>query len=219
MWTEVLTKLDQLKAYDSRHQVFGAKNHRYERNELLSAEKIRQAASNLGVELPIELVEFYKTIGNGIVGPCYGLLPIEKLRTYQADQVYPGAAYFKALAKKHKDGHVYPNGSWELDQDELKGLLVIIPEGSGHEICLATKGTRRGQVVYVSTNGMVHDSIFNLIDLYHNWLDRELEIFDFMLDLLDKQLKEEEIIQKVRTKYQVYNEKERLLGLITYRQD
>ena len=67
MWEEIKLKLEKLKNLDSDFVLFGADKHKYHSNPVASENQIQQIETILKVSLPIELREFYKNVGNGLL--------------------------------------------------------------------------------------------------------------------------------------------------------
>ena len=171
MWAEVLEKLERLKAIDKQCQAFGARTHRYILWPCLRPEEIEGVEQQLGVGIPEHLRLFYLEAGNGGAGPNYGLLPAAKLRSYRADQPYPGIEKFRQAAEHTGEGY------FEAPKEVLAGLLVVIDQGCGHESCLVTTGPLAGNVVHVSNEGFVDETNQTLRDHFEQWLDREINLF------------------------------------------
>jgi len=178
MWAEVLEKLERLKAIDKQCQAFGARTHRYILWPCLRPEEIEGVEQQLGVKLPESLRMFYLEAGNGAAGPNYGLLPAAKLRSYRADQQYPGIEKIRQAAEHTSESY------FEAPKEVLAGLLVVIDEGCGHESCLVTTGPLAGNVVHVSNEGFVEETDQTLRDHFEQWLDRELNLFGSVESLM-----------------------------------
>ncbi len=112
MWDEVLRKLAILKAYDPRFSTFGAENHRYVFKPPDPPEKVLEMENKLGVTFPPELRTFYLEVGNGNVGPDYGMYGIENLEGYRPDKAWMGCEWYDAQ-----------EGDYE---ETMTGLLVLM---------------------------------------------------------------------------------------------
>jgi hypothetical protein len=203
MWDEVKNKIQQLQAVDQTCQLFGAAYHRYRLNPAVDRDQITDVASRLNVSLPEALKHFYTSLGNGIAGPYYGLFPIERLRGYQPDRPFQGVEHFKSIAAA--EGELSENGYFEVFHEDLQGLIPVISEGCGHEVCLISSGEKIGQVVSVSCDGYLRDTGQTLGDLYHTWLDESLLVFQAVKQLLDTSLSMQEIDRQIREKFKRYS--------------
>jgi len=111
MWENLFEKLQGLVDLDKQRQVFGAEHHYYSLAFEVPEEFIADVERRLGVSLPPELREFYLYCGNGLVGPYYGLRPIEEIQGYRAREPYRDAATLRAQALKRDEPGIRKNTS------------------------------------------------------------------------------------------------------------
>lgn len=194
MWSEIKKDILILSGMDKERQLFGAESHSYSFGSLLTEEQISIVEDKLDVELPEELKAFYMHLGNGGAGPHYGLVKLENLTGYKPNKPYPGIEYFRRVAER--EGDLSDDGYFEILHEEIQGLISVIPEGCGHEICLATSGENVGKVVYVSCDGHIHESNNSLSDLYSNWLRDSISAFQKVESLINSEVSMEEIYQQ-----------------------
>lgn len=199
-WTAIQNKIDRLRALDRTCQVFGADAHEYRLHPTASAADIEAAETRLGTSLPKALRTFYTTLGNGVAGPKYGLLPLEKVRAYRPDQPYPGVDYFKTVAEQEHRG-VDEEGYFEIPYDALQGLLCVIREGCGHKLCLVSSGEDAGTLVHVSVDGFVHEESYGLRALYEQWLNRNIAALERVDALLDTTLSLDDIDETLKQEF------------------
>jgi len=202
MWQEVLEKIRRLKALDQQCQAFGAENHRYRLLPCASNAEIEEVEDRLGTVIPYALRAFYRDIGDGIVGPDYGLVPVAELGGYSPDKPYTEVGVLRAMAKEG-----YSSDSeedyFEVDHKILTGLISIIDQGCGHEVCLITAQPKAGSVVYVSVDGYVVETDKTLIDRYHQWLDREIEQFETVKALMETEASFQQIQSEIAAQFQM----------------
>jgi hypothetical protein len=222
MWSEILAKLHRLRVVDRQFQAFGAETHRYSLRPRLSEQDLVATERRLGVRLPADLRHFYAEVGDGGAGPEYGLRPAAKLTAYRPAEPYPGAAHYRRLAA---GGPVPPDdgGYFEIPHSELTGLVAVIDQGCGHETCVVVTGSadpaggsaaaRLGTVVDVSCDGFIADTGKTLPDLYDEWLDRELELFDAVLGLMRSGKTLDQIHGEMLARYDVYDADSRIVSL------
>src|SRR5690242_2351707 len=74
----VLRLLGELDRRDRRRRVFGAASHQYKLNPPLPVSVIAAFEERHGVSLPEDYRRFVTEVGNGGVGPYYGVLPFGK---------------------------------------------------------------------------------------------------------------------------------------------
>ncbi|MDQ3800087.1 MAG: SMI1/KNR4 family protein [Acidobacteriota bacterium] len=194
MWENCLEKLERLKNLDKQFQVFGAEEHQYILNSPLPDEVIDEIAEEIEIPLPLELKRFYAEVGNGIAGPDYGLIDIYGLRGIRAN-----APYVDVEALKRKLGRKY------LDEGNLSGLVSVVAQGCGHEICLITSGEKVGKVVYVSGDGYVSETDQNLVEYYEKWLDNQLDKFEAVEALMRAGRSYQEIDEEISEKFASYD--------------
>ena len=212
MWEDVFTKLQRLLNLDNQLQVFGAENHRYYLADQVSEEALAFAEMRLRVVLPNELRDFYFNWGNGEVGPHYGLRPIEMVTGYRAAEAYTDAARLRARAIEQ--GEATESDKYvAVERGQLTGLIAIIDEGCGHELCLVTNGPRIGEVVDVSEDGYIHETGRTLIQTYEQWVERELGKFEMVRDLMDSAASLEEINEAVREKFESYDAEDIIVSI------
>lgn len=203
MWEDTIAKLNRLAGLDKQRQVFGADHHFYSLDYEVPEEEIADVERRLGVSLPAELREFYLDWGNGVVGPHYGLRPIEEIESYRAREPYRDAARLRALALEQGRAHE-SDDYFEIEREHLTGLITVIDEGCGHELCLVTNGPRAGEVVNVSADGYVHETSRTLLQTYEQWVDRELGKFELVQRLMSNGSSLEEITSALSEKFDTF---------------
>ena len=72
----ILMQLKALRRGDPSFKLFGANEHRYQLNPVLSESEIRQFEASHSVALPKEYRTFLLKCGNGGAGPYYGVFPL-----------------------------------------------------------------------------------------------------------------------------------------------
>jgi hypothetical protein len=212
MWEDLFERLQGLVDLDKQRQVFGAEHHYYSLAFEVPEEFIADVEGRLGVSLPPELREFYLYCGNGLVGPYYGLRPIEEIQGYRASQPYTDAATLRAQALKAgraRDSEEY----FTVERSDLTGLVAIIDEGCGHEICLVTNGPRAGEVVNVSAEGYVYETNRTLIQTYEQWVDRELGKFELVKSLMTSGASLDEINREVNEKFKSHDAEDIIVSI------
>jgi hypothetical protein len=212
MWDDVVSKLKRLKAIDCQCQAFGAETHRYLLRPGLSANAIDPVERRLGVELPRALRDFYTEVGDGVAGPYYGLKPAAELSGYRPAEEYPGIEVFKQAATAEG---IPPDdqGYFEMSHEALGGLLSIIEEGCGHEVCLIASGPRNGNIVYVSADGYVVETETTLVHIYAEWLDREIDRFEAVRSLMSAGKSFEQIQNEMIARFREYNAGDRIASI------
>ncbi|HEY0429912.1 MAG TPA: SMI1/KNR4 family protein [Pyrinomonadaceae bacterium] len=168
MWENCREKLERLKNLDRQCQAFGAEEHRYIVNSRLPDELISDFEEHRYFKIPLELRRFYMEVGNGIAGPGYGLSDIFQLGGFR-----PHMPYEDVENLKQRDGV-------DFDISRLTGVIPIVPEGCGHQVCLIASGEKAGKIIYVSEDGYAQETSKNFAEYYTDWLDGELEKFELV---------------------------------------
>lgn len=197
MWDEVLEKLARLREMDSQCQAFGAEWHRYALRPRLSPSALGQVERRLRAPLPESLRTFYSEVGNGVAGPHYGLRPAHALRSYRAREPYPGAGGFWRPVTESEG----PGGKTrrvQVSRREWVGILALVDGGCGSEIGLVASGPEPGAVVYLHPEDGLVETERTLVDVYHEWLDRELASFAAVESLMRAGATFEEIQERMR---------------------
>lgn len=212
MWNGIVDKLRRLKATDRQCQVFGAGTHRYFLRPCLSAKDTDAAERRLGIVLPFALRTFYAGVGNGVAGPYYGLKPAAQLRGYRPAENYPGIEEYRQVAAA---AGMPPDerGYFEMSHEAMAGLLSVIEQGCGQEVCLIATGANTGNVVYVSAEGYVAETKMTLIDIYAEWLDGEIERFEAVRALMADGKSFKQIESEMITRFQQYNAGDRIASI------
>lgn len=77
---QIKNKLEQLRQLDQELTLFGASTHNYLLHPTLTREEVAHFETIHNVDLPKEYVLFLTTMGNGGVGPHYGIQALEDSR-------------------------------------------------------------------------------------------------------------------------------------------
>src|SRR5262249_54992601 len=178
----------------------------------LSANAIDAIERQLGTALPAALRTFYAEVGDGVAGPGYGLEPAAELGEYRAAEDYPGIEMFRRIAAA-EGMPADERGYFEMSHEALAGLLSIIHEGCGHEICLIATGPNTGNVVYVSADGHVVETQKTLIDIYAKWLDGEIERFETVRALMQDNKSFEQIKDEMIARFHDYRAGDRIASI------
>ena len=213
MWNTILEKLNCLKGIDRQFQAFGASTHRYVLYPVASLKAVEATELELGARLPETLRSFYLNVGDGVAGPNYGLNRLGLLKSYRPAEAYPGVATLRQLAKDEGYALDEESAYFELSHDALSGLVAIIEEGCGHRTCLVTTGDSTGNVIYVSADGCVSETRKTMLDVYDEWLNRELERFEAVSRLMLAGYTYEQIDREMVTSYQDHSAGDRIVSI------
>lgn len=190
-------QLEKLRSLDKTCELFGASRHEYQPNEKLTEDEIQSFENRFSIHLPEEYRAWLLQIGNGGVGPYYGLERLED-------------SLFADLDRRTKGGFVNPSipfpleDAWnmEFDGDENSeaeyeafeneyfsekwdsGLLRICNFGCGVSMNLIVNGKEKGNIWVddrCNDQGIYPDVYFgqtgrtSFLDWYLMWLESSLK--------------------------------------------
>jgi hypothetical protein len=195
-------QLAELAAADRERRVPGAYTHRYRLNPPVETAVLTRAESAIGASLPAEYREFVASVGDGGVGPYYGVLPLatalDRLESVlgsllplgrdcplSADVDFSELAgrpdnWNEHLARLESDPG-YKARFHDLteaynSEPWLDGRLPIADYGCGDWFFLVVRGRRRGTVWADCTdngNGLYCLEV-DFLSFYQRWLDDAL---------------------------------------------
>lgn len=152
---EIAAKLNELVDKDVELKTFGARSHRYQINPPLPLSELRAFEQQFGVTLPQDYADFLTQLGNGGMGPHYGLLPLaeavdheHRSREFLATP-FPLTEYFNP----------YDADDETADDDcfrdqQICGSIALSHHGCGYFDRLVITGPQAGKVW---TGGRVSD--------------------------------------------------------------
>ena len=188
MWGDIVNRVKELDSIDANNVVFGATHHNYNAAPPLTQARLNEYELKLKCDLPEQLRSYYLNVGNGGVGPDYGIYPIEKIIPYKPECEWQGVDYYREA-----DG----------DYDEIaSGMLCIMDRYYAHEGCIVTSATDAGKLIEFSPNeGWLFVGANDLISLFTSWLDNELESFNLLKRILCKTNRIEDLLEELNTLY------------------
>lgn len=187
-------KLKELKAIDKKLNIFGAKCHKYKLSRTIRLDKLKKIEEKYGVYLPDEYVAFITFLGNGVVGPNYGISSIENLLQPIYDEIEDGIfiditkpSYFSSkeklkdfreINKKIEDDDERDNHSYKI----LNGTIRISLGGCSISYYMIINGFNTGKILVVNEDCIEcgfydsnYDRLIGFLDWYEEWLDTSIE--------------------------------------------
>ena len=183
-------KLKAAKAQDV--WPFGAEQHCFRLDPVLTTAQVADFESRWGVRLPAEYREFVTTVGNGGAGPAYGLFRLEEAISYRGADLpadfllspFPFQTAYNPYEDpklseywgRSRKGEVTKEEYEARKRREVTGTLVLCHEGCGYLHLLVVSGAARGQMwldATVSDGGYVPLEV-GFLDWYERWLDSSL---------------------------------------------
>lgn len=195
------TKIVKLKTLDTNKNLFGAESHNYEFQPPLSEATISQFEKSHQIILPPAYRVFLQQIGNGGIGPYYGLESLE-------DGVFASLDYKEEKYGLQNLSEPFPHtDEWNLPgdvnnmseeayqiweeacfhDDIANGLLRIANFGCGVSINLVVNGVAYGEIWVddrCNSNGIYPDFYFgnesrlDFLAWYELWLDKSIKEFE-----------------------------------------
>ncbi|MDM1377859.1 SMI1/KNR4 family protein [Myroides marinus] len=147
MYTEqikrIKDKISQLEDLDQDLEVFGADTHEYTLNPVLDEKEVSKFEQEHKVTLPKDYVAFITQIGNGGVGPFYGLQTLAEASINEEEMLVMGNSTSVLLQKSFphttawnpleqlgalddKIADAYDKGDEELEEELYEERLEII---------------------------------------------------------------------------------------------
>lgn len=197
----ISNKIKELKRKDSRYEIFGSGNHRYALYKPISLQEIRRFEAKHNITLPSGYVNFLTLIGDGGVGPHYGLEPLENALYRDPDYLSqelldpskpflytePWNMKFDAVRDDNciADAEMERYAQFEesyFAKERMNGTISICNFGCGVNIVLVVNGAEYGNVWMDdrSSDYGIHpyyntnDGRLNFLDWYEKWLDSSL---------------------------------------------
>jgi len=185
---------------DKNYILFGSEKHQYKINPAISLDKIRQFEVTHKVTLPKDYVEFLTKIGNGGVGPFYGLEPIQNSLYDDLDYKLPDSLLNPSKPFLHtepwnlefqtsidesenEEGYEKERVIFEekyFDKEQMNGVLAICNFGCAVSLNLVVNGQEYGNIwtddrgsdngIYPSYELGNKDRI-SFLNWYELWLD------------------------------------------------
>jgi hypothetical protein len=170
-------KIGELTSRDTQMDTFGASTyghgHHYRTNDMLTVDDLANFEREFNIKLPQDYASFLTRIGNGGVGPYYGLYslndavtddPGHKCRNFLATP-FPLTEFFNPF-----DDDDDATDDDLFDDQYICGSIVLAHQGCGYYDRLVITGPQAGQVW---SDGRVSDQgIAPLGCDFYTWYDR-----------------------------------------------
>ncbi|RYZ18811.1 MAG: SMI1/KNR4 family protein, partial [Chitinophagaceae bacterium] len=161
----IKTNLKELKRLDKGFTLFGSSKHQYRLNPTVSLETIQRFEQFYRVELPSEYVHFLTKLGNGGVGPFYGLEPFENVVFDDLDYKRPDSLLNPSKPFLHSEAwnmefqptvdeddeeeYEKQRQSFEevyYDKEQMNGTIAICNYGCAISLNLVVNGEEYGNI-------------------------------------------------------------------------
>lgn len=191
MWQDVLEKIQRLKSLDKNLVVFGADIHKYQLRPTISIAELEIEESRLGTTLPEELRNFYLEVGNGGVGPDYGLYAVEQLESVRAEEPWPGIDAIDAE---------------DCSTDSLSGVIALMDRYYDYRSYVVCNGADTGRIIAFEEAQFSYEEAGSLHEVYCAWLTKELSMLDACVAALRATTDIAEIAQAQRAAREIHPE-------------
>jgi SMI1 / KNR4 family (SUKH-1) len=149
---ELKHKLSRLVTLDKSFEVFGSESHQYKLNPCLNEVEVSDLEAKYKVTLPNEFREFLLKVGNGGVGPGYGLIGIDtielsKVELFRLDLLclpFPLTEEWNDLDLLQNSNGNSPDAYY--DAKLVQGSLLVAEYGCGIEARLVITGEQSGKI-------------------------------------------------------------------------
>ncbi|MGI1679207.1 MAG: SMI1/KNR4 family protein [Cellvibrionaceae bacterium] len=188
--------LSKLEALDKKCNLFGSSSHNYRLNDPLSDSVISAFEEKNSITLPEEYRSYIAEIGNGGVGPYYGLQTLENSLFSDLDYKRPGELvkpsepfpftepWNMEFSGEEQDEAAYEKYEKEYFSEKWEtGILRICNYGCGITLNLVVNGHEKGNI-WVDDRGhgggIYPDPYFGqknrttFLSWYNLWLDQSL---------------------------------------------
>ena len=188
----ILDKINSLRLADKTFSVFGADDHQYVMDPVLTEAEIKEFEQKHNIQLPADYRNFLKTVGSGGCGPFYGLMSLFD----ESEQTNPAAPFPLSKDSVFRCVDAYDSIDESLDDDEQErlreeifarvccGYIFLAHEGCGMYSILIVNGKESGHVWYCDLANdagifpLVHPETgkpLSFLDWYLLWLDAGIE--------------------------------------------
>jgi hypothetical protein len=192
----IKAKLGTLIKADPGNTIFGAAQHFYKPNAPKKEAEVAFFEKRYGIQLPSGYREYLLTIGNGGVGPYYGLQRLEAACNADLDHPKPELQLDPSKPFPNTDawnmeapaaGTPEQQAAFEAEYASTKwadGLLRLANYGCGMSLNLVVNGPDYGKVwmdARINDGGIYPDHLFGnaqkvgFLDWYELWLDSSLK--------------------------------------------
>lgn len=194
----IQSKIEQLRQLDKNLTLFGSNRHKYNLNPKLSEDTLLNFEKTHNITLPEDYKEFLTKIGNGGVGPAYGLEIFENGLFDDLDYKRPNSLLnpskpfphtkpwneeFVSTVNEEDNEEEYERQYFEFNKNLMNGVLAISNFGCGISLNLVVNGEEYGNIwtddrgndggIYPS-NELGNKGRIKFLNWYELWLNNSL---------------------------------------------
>ena len=178
-------------------KLFGSEKHKYEFNNCLNEQEILKFEQTNQIELPTDYRNYLKNIGNGGVGPAYGLYKLENWNLELDIEIenflktdFPHKKKWNLTCNGNEEDENYTESeefqNWELEyfsEKYITGSIRICHYGCAIYCILVVSGKEKGNIWFddrASDNGIYPLSTetkerYNFSEWYSEWINDSLK--------------------------------------------
>lgn len=157
--TEVKSLAELARARDTDFREFGAREHRYEFNPSIGIDKVREFETASGLTFPEAYVQYLTQIGNGGVGPNYGLFPLEKIKAIYDpnEEIFldkeDNAEEWAEICRAYDESLENDDGEYlRIESRAFNGSVIIGTPGCTMYTILMCKGENYGKIGVIDSD-------------------------------------------------------------------
>lgn len=179
MIDRIRKKLDRLREADPDSRLVSTYGQCYGLRPPLSSEYLADIENDLGVKLPTSYRRFLTELGNGGVGPDFGIYSIEeslKIPSYGYWTHEPIEYGIPEILESRKAFPLKANedGIFESKLEYLSGILNICEIGCGYFYLMVIRGDKPG-TIWWDGEGWMQSQQTDFLKWYENWLDNYID--------------------------------------------
>ena len=165
MPADIAQLIRELRAADPKRRVFGADSHHYKLRPTLNEATLRAFEAQHNLSLPADYRAFLSEVGDGEVGPFYGLETLQD------------AAKFRDLSRPFAltEASKWPETDEDETDEEQPGVLELCHQGCAIFSYLVVRGPTYG-TIWNGEGELFAPTGLSFGDWYRHWAERALRI-------------------------------------------
>ncbi|QXX83972.1 MULTISPECIES: SMI1/KNR4 family protein [Providencia] len=187
--TRIREKIPLVKQVDSELDLFGADSHEYELNPVIALADIEKWQKRTGATLPQDFVQFLTQIGNGGLGPYYGIVRFE-----DSESRFDQTAALPSILSPDMSEEEWQKLTFldddcsdeEFDERENyihQGVFYLGTCGCEYDLLLVISGEYAGRIIYTNHWCGSNQPFFFSYELsfsqwYERWLDEVIQGYE-----------------------------------------
>lgn len=182
-------KIPLVKQVDSELNLFGADSHEYELNPVIALADIEKWQKRTGATLPQDFVQFLTQIGNGGLGPYYGIVRFEDSESRFDQTAALPSILSPTMSQEEWQKLTFLDDDCsdeEFDERENyihQGVFYLGTCGCEYDLLLVITGEYAGRIIYTNHWCGSNQPFFFSYELsfsqwYERWLDEVIQGYE-----------------------------------------